>query len=126
MNNVIGITGAGPIWHDVMEYTSHRYNLPPDDFIRPADVNAGTVSAHNGLLPHPGESTVTDWFIDGTMPTIKGQYTPPAPSCDGNCQPSPFCIDGICFPPPSCVGNDCIPSTCIGDACNILPQGNFP
>ena len=126
MNNVIGITGAGPIWHDVMEYASHYYNLPPDDFIRPVDVNAGTVSAHNGLLPHPGESTVTDWFIDGTMPTIQGQYTPPAPSCDGNCQPPPFCIDGICFPPPSCVGYNCIPSTCIGDACNILPQGNFP
>jgi len=126
MNNVIGITGAGPIWHDVMEYASHHYNLPPDDFIRPVDVNAGTVSAHNGLLPHPGESTVTDWFIDGTMPTIQGQYTPPAPSCDGNCQPPPFCIDGICFPPPSCVGYNCIPSTCIGDACNILPQGNFP
>ena len=127
MNNVIGITGAGPIWHDVMEYASHHYNLPSDDFIRPPDVNAGTVSAHTGLLPHSGEQTITDWFIDGTMPTIQGHYTPPAPSCDGDsCLPPLTCIDGFCFPPPFCVGNDCIPSMCMGKACNIFPQGNFP
>src|SRR6266699_3397072 len=33
MNNVIGITGAGPIWHDVMEYVSNLYSFPPNDFI---------------------------------------------------------------------------------------------
>ncbi len=101
-NGVIGITGAGPIWHDVMEYVSHYYNYPPDDFIKPADVQAGTVSAITGLLPHPGEPTVTDWFIDGTMPTIQGPYTPPAPprchgdGCDTN--PNPQCP----FPLPFC------------------------
>jgi membrane peptidoglycan carboxypeptidase len=81
MNNVIGITGAGPIWHDVIEYVSHYYNYPPDDFVRPPDVHSGTVSAITGLLPHPGEPTITDWFIDGTMPTIQGAYT--APVCEG-------------------------------------------
>jgi membrane peptidoglycan carboxypeptidase len=76
MNNIIGITGAGPIWHDVMEYASQRYNFPPDDFIKPKNVHAGTVSATTGLVPHPGESTVTDWYIDGTLPTIQGSnYT---------------------------------------------------
>jgi membrane peptidoglycan carboxypeptidase len=93
MNNVIGITGAGPIWHDVMEYVSHYYNYPPDDFMKPADVHLGTVSAYTGLLPHPGEPGVTDWFIDGTMPTIQGPYTPP-PShrCKGDrCKPNPQC-----------------------------------
>ena len=91
MNNVIGITGAGPIWHDVMEFVSHYYNYPPDDFIKPADVQPGTVSAYTGLLPHPGEPTVTDWFIDGTMPTIQGPYVPPAPPpCHGDrCKPPP-------------------------------------
>jgi len=93
MNNVIGITGAGPIWHDVMEYVSHYYNYPPDDFIKPADVQAGTVSALTGLLPHPGEPTVTDWFIDGTMPTIQGPYTPPRSRCHGDeCHPNPIPI----------------------------------
>jgi membrane peptidoglycan carboxypeptidase len=70
MQNVIGITGAGPIWHDVMEYASQRYHYPPEDFIKPSDVHLGTVSALTGLLPRPGEPTVTDWFIDGTMPTV--------------------------------------------------------
>src|SRR5579885_569768 len=77
MRNVIGITGAGPIWHDVMEYASDYYHYPPKDFVRPPDVHAATVSAYTGLLPHPGEPTVTDWFIDGTVPTIYGaDYTP--------------------------------------------------
>jgi membrane peptidoglycan carboxypeptidase len=100
MNNVIGITGAGPIWHDVMEYVSNYYHYPPDDFIKPPDVNPGTVSAYTGLLPHPGEPTVTDWFIDGTMPTIQGPYTPPAPPrCKGDgCNPNPQCP----FPFPFC------------------------
>jgi membrane carboxypeptidase/penicillin-binding protein len=84
MNNVIGITGAGPIWHDVMEYASQRYHLPPDDFPRPSDVVLGTVSAYTGLAPHSGEPTVTDWFIDGTQPTIQGgYYYVPPPRCRG-------------------------------------------
>lgn len=101
MHNVIGITGAGPIWHDVMEYVSHYYNYRPDDFIKPADVQPGTVSAYTGLLPHQGEPTVTDWFINGTMPTIQGPYTPPPPRCQGDgCNPQcPFPLP-ICGPPP--------------------------
>jgi len=98
MINVIGITGAGPIWHDVMEYASQYYNYPPTDFIRPDDVHAGTVSAYTGLLPHPGEPTVTDWFIDGTMPTIQGSYYY-APPCQGdNCKHK--CHGANCGPPP--------------------------
>ncbi len=109
MSNVIGITGAGPIWHDVMEYASQYYNYPPDDFIKPPDVHAGTVSAYTGLLPHPGEPTVTDWFIDGTMPTIEGAYAPPT-QCHGHhgdgCKPpclppyqGPNCGPPIILPP---------------------------
>ena len=108
MNKVIGITGAGPIWHDVMEYVSQYYNYPPDDFIKPADVQTGTVSAYTGLLPHPGEPTVTDWFIDGTMPTIQGPYTPPPPRCKGDgCNPNPPCP----FPFPFCGTPTQVPPT---------------
>jgi len=108
MINVIGITGAGPIWHDVMEYASQYYNYPPDDFVKPSDVQLGTVSALTGLLPHPGEPTITDWFIDGTMPTVYGPYTPQEPKpCHGrdggdNCPnpggPPTICPP-FCFPP---------------------------
>ncbi len=78
MNNIIGITGAGPIWHDVTETASQYYNLPPDDFSPPANVHQASVSALTGLSPRPGEPTVTDWFIDGTLPTIQSSiYSPP-------------------------------------------------
>jgi membrane peptidoglycan carboxypeptidase len=117
MNNVIGITGAGPIWHDVMEYVSQYYKYPPDDFIKPADVQAGTVSALTGLLPHPGEPTVTDWFINGTMPTIQGPYIPPRPRCHGDkCNPNPICP----FPSPFCG----VPPTQVPPTNNtVLPNG---
>jgi membrane peptidoglycan carboxypeptidase len=100
MQNVIGITGAGPIWHDVMEFVSQYYHYAPDDFIKPPDVQAGTVSAYTGLLPHPGEPTVTDWFIDGTMPTIQGAYAP-VHVCKGrdNCQPPCQGNNPNCGPP---------------------------
>ena len=98
MNNIIGITGAGPIWHDVMEYVSNLYHYPPSDFIKPANVQAGTVSAYTGLMPHPGEPTVTDWFIDGTLPTIQGTFN---------------------YIPP-CGGDNCR-HPCKGDNCNLPP-----
>src|SRR5438270_3893999 len=72
MNNIIGITGAGPIWHDVMEYVTHSYNYPPDDFSKPSNVHVGTVSALTGLAQLLGEHYVSVWFIDGTLPTITG------------------------------------------------------
>jgi membrane peptidoglycan carboxypeptidase len=100
MNNVIGITGAGPIWHDVMEYVSNFYHFPPDDFVKPGDVHAGSVSAYTGLLPHPGEPTITDWFIDGTMPTIQGSYYNIPSSCHGKrCRNS--CGGNNCNLPPN-------------------------
>jgi membrane peptidoglycan carboxypeptidase len=86
MYNVIGITGAGPIWNSIMQYAIDRYKLPPDNFVRPSNVQRGTVSAVTGLLPNPGEPTTTDWFINGTMPTIRGSFTskPTNPFCEKN------------------------------------------
>ena len=89
--NTIGITGAAPIWHDVMELASQRYNFPADDFAVPANVHRGAVSSITGLAPRAGEPTVEDWFIDGTLPTISGggdYYTPPPTTCNFFCKPS--------------------------------------
>ncbi len=74
MINSIGITGAGPIWKDIMEFAMQNYQFPPDNFVRPADVQPGTVSALTGLAPVRGQPTTTDWFIKGTLPTIAGVY----------------------------------------------------
>jgi membrane peptidoglycan carboxypeptidase len=79
MIQVIGITGAGPIWHDVITWADDHYHFPADDFARPSDVVQATVSANTGLAPAPGEATRTDWVIQGTEPTIIGSnyYVPP-------------------------------------------------
>jgi len=87
--NTIGITGAAPIWHDVMELVSHKYNYPASDFAVPSDVHQGTVSAINGLQATGGPTT-TDWFIDGTLPTTSGggsYYNPPPTTCGFFCRP---------------------------------------
>ncbi|GCE18929.1 hypothetical protein [Dictyobacter kobayashii] len=92
MQNVIGITGAGPIWQDVFQYANDKYKFPKDGFTPPSNVHQATVSAYTGLLPHLGESTITDWFIDGTVPTIQGIYTPPSipkPPKNGKDGPNP-------------------------------------
>ena len=89
--NTIGITGAAPIWHDVMELASQKYNFPPDDFAVPANVHKGVVSATTGLAPRAGEATVSDWFIDGTLPTTSGSggyYTPPPTCTNFFCKPN--------------------------------------
>ncbi len=89
--NTIGITGAAPIWHDVMELASQKYNFPPDDFAVPANVHKGVVSAVTGLAPRAGEATTTDWFIDGTLPTTSGNggyYTPPPTCTNFFCNPN--------------------------------------
>ncbi len=102
MQDVVGITGAGPIWHDILAYATQRYHFPADDFARPADVHSGTVSAITGLAAQPGEPTTTDWFIDGTMPTITGgndYWKSPKPSPH---QPQPcwgVSCDPIVIPP---------------------------
>lgn len=86
--NTIGITGAAPIWHDVMELVSHKYNYPAADFAVPSNVHQGTVSAITGLQATGGPTT-TDWFIDGTLPTTGGggSYYNPPPTCGYFCRP---------------------------------------
>ncbi len=60
-NNVVGITGAAPIWHDVIERVSGRCNqdgidcgniktiLPPDPFPVPSGLTQQQVNTVNGL-----------------------------------------------------------------------------
>jgi membrane peptidoglycan carboxypeptidase len=76
MQGVIGLTGAGNIWHDVIEYASGRSLLgmhpdvhyPTNAFLRPTGVVQTRVNAINGLK---GDS-VQDWVIDGEQPQQTG------------------------------------------------------
>lgn len=56
MNNVIGVTGAGPIFHDGMLLAEQ--GRPPHDFSVPPGVVKRTVTYPEGL-------TTTDWYIKG-------------------------------------------------------------
>jgi membrane carboxypeptidase/penicillin-binding protein len=67
MKNVSGITGAAPVWHDVMMY--YLKDKPVEPFARPPGLAEKTVCATSGLLPTKYCPTTTEIFIPGTEPT---------------------------------------------------------
>ncbi len=64
-----GITGAAPIWHDIMVYVLK--DNPPEAVQRPSSVIQKRVCNLSGLLPPPagGCETRFEYFIKGTEPT---------------------------------------------------------
>jgi len=77
--NVVGITGAAPIWHDVIEHVSGRcdaeinppcfhYPFTQHTFIVPPGVHQYGVSSVNGLAG----SGVYDWMLDSEVPQQTG------------------------------------------------------
>jgi penicillin-binding protein 1C len=68
MEQVSGITGAGPIWHDFME--TALLGRPELPFSRPEGLVQAEVCAISGLLPteHCPYRSI-EWFIEGTVPT---------------------------------------------------------
>ncbi|MFO7168397.1 MAG: penicillin-binding protein 1C [Chloroflexota bacterium] len=68
MEQVSGLTGAAPVWRQVM-LAAHR-GLPPRAFERPAGLVELVVCAEGGLLPSPAcPATRPERFIAGTQPT---------------------------------------------------------
>lgn len=68
MQQISGVSGAGPIWHDFMEM-AHR-GKPARGFTRPDGLTQVTVCELSGQLPTPlCPHTRQEWFIDGTAPT---------------------------------------------------------
>jgi membrane carboxypeptidase/penicillin-binding protein PbpC len=63
MLNVIGVTGAGPIWHESMLLAEQRHS--PSNFIVPPGMVQRTVSYPEGI-------TTTDWYIKGVPGTDWG------------------------------------------------------
>jgi membrane peptidoglycan carboxypeptidase len=87
-NNVVGITGAAPIWHDVIEYASGRckpncnLSFPPDSFVPPQHVIQQSVNTVNGLA---GSGYLT-WMLDSDVPQQSGFTTN---NNNGNGTPTP-------------------------------------
>ncbi|HLF28276.1 MAG TPA: transglycosylase domain-containing protein [Anaerolineae bacterium] len=67
MQNVSGITGAAPVWHDVMAY--YLKDKPVEPFVRPPGLVEKGVCATTGLLPTKYCPTTVELFIPGTEPT---------------------------------------------------------
>jgi penicillin-binding protein 1C len=67
MVDVTGLTGAAPVWHQVM-LAAHR-NIPPRPFPRPPGIVEVTICAASGLLPAPAcPATRAERFVAGTEP----------------------------------------------------------
>ncbi len=63
---VTGLTGAAPIWHDVMEYLHVGREIR--NFPRPDGLIAQPVCQIDGLAPNGVCPTITELFIPGTEP----------------------------------------------------------
>jgi membrane peptidoglycan carboxypeptidase len=71
MNQAIssGETGASPIWNKIM--TAVLKGKPDQEEPKPSDVTAIQIDAFAGGLPHPGQPTRSEYFINGTQPTTE-------------------------------------------------------
>ncbi len=70
MRGTSGVTGAGPIYHDVM--LAAMADLKPESFPRPAGIVEANVCRLSGMLPTPlCPSTVKERFVAGTVPDAK-------------------------------------------------------
>jgi membrane peptidoglycan carboxypeptidase len=88
-NNVVGITGAAPIWHDVIEYASGKCDqgcgdikFPADQFDTPPGVILQEVNTVNGLA---GNGYPT-YMLDSDVPQQSGLTTN---NGNGNGTPTP-------------------------------------
>lgn len=70
MKDTSGITGAGPIFHDVM--TDVLRTVPPATFVRPPGIAEAVICRMSGKLRTPDcPDLVEESFIAGTVPTEK-------------------------------------------------------
>lgn len=91
MQNVIGITGAAPIWQNYMEGAFKILNLPVEQFVRPSNVTTSATCTEPGSTYTSG--TIPDLVVGtgrpplcslpdrGTLPVPCAQYPakPPPP-----------------------------------------------
>ena len=67
MEHISGVSGAGPIWHDIMEKI--HQTIPAHPFVEPPGMTRVEVCATSGLLPTPNcPDRIKELFIAGTEP----------------------------------------------------------
>ncbi|MDQ6661287.1 MAG: transglycosylase domain-containing protein [Chloroflexota bacterium] len=93
MQNVTGVQGAAPIWHDSMLLAEQGH--PIQDFTNPGGLEKAAVTYPDGVH-------TTDWFLPGTEPTSPNLLTPTPTLSDG----SPIATD---TPPPGAENGNPVP-----------------
>jgi membrane peptidoglycan carboxypeptidase len=69
--NVIGITGAAPIWHDVIAYATKLYHYPDSYWQTPGGVGLYRINGATGLAPYQGTNgNYADWFNVADIPSV--------------------------------------------------------
>lgn len=68
MVNVEGVDGAGPIWHDLMEWALQHEHLPVRSFAVPPGIFLEHVSSSGYLADAQTAWPITDYFAAGTVP----------------------------------------------------------
>jgi membrane peptidoglycan carboxypeptidase len=86
MNNVDGITGAAPIWHDYM--TSALADVPATAFAVPAGITAAKVCAADGGLANPWDLGYTEIFKSDAIPSAHCATSAPVPVASPTPSPS--------------------------------------
>ncbi|OGJ74792.1 penicillin-binding protein 1C [Candidatus Peribacteria bacterium RIFCSPLOWO2_12_FULL_53_10] len=67
MKGTSGVTGAGPIFHDVMEIALEY--IDPKPFFKPSGITKRTICSLSGKLPTPTcPHTMEEYFVEGTEP----------------------------------------------------------
>lgn len=73
MNNITGVDGAGPIWHNFMEAALSFE--PEEKFIQPKRLKQIEICAISGLLPTDlCTDRVFEWFVPGSEPKELDNY----------------------------------------------------
>jgi penicillin-binding protein 1C len=114
MENISGIDGAGPIWHDFMEYYAARQpgggrqpggartataggwsGFGNGGFPMPAGLTQNEICAVSGLLPGTNcQEVLREWFINGTEPRQLDNFWQ-AFNCGAGTAPTPAPAAGI-------------------------------
>ncbi|MFA5829411.1 MAG: penicillin-binding protein 1C [Candidatus Gracilibacteria bacterium] len=80
MNNISGVDGAGPIWHDFMESALGALGgggsgMAVTDFVKPAGLKQVEICGISGKLPTDlCQDRVFELFVPGTEPKEKDDY----------------------------------------------------
>lgn len=68
MGEILAVRSAAPLWAALMKNLYAQGDKPIPEPIESPALQKIEVAAETGLLPRPGEPTISEWFLTGTAP----------------------------------------------------------